>query len=307
MKNYVKLLLIVDGSNLAHRSYEKFKTLKSANKKSSGLIYGFLRLLQGYVIRFQPTYLIVTFDTKQSKASNFRNNIILSYKGHRDKLNLNFDYEDFNRQSRVVKRALKYMNVPVLWDKEGLGHEADDYIAYFAKVHPGKVVIISSDKDFGQIIDNRIKIFNPSKEVIVRPDNCKDLYGYDVKECVDYLCLVGDKSDDIPGYRGIGPVKARKFLDKFGSISNFLLDTSAEFPGIDRDGLKFLYDRNVEMIDLNLAITKYPFKKIPLLYYKNNEVNSSKLHKLFEEYTMRSFQTKEFIEPFKKLRVWKVK
>lgn len=305
MGNYVKMLLLIDGSNLARRSYEKFKKLKSSDGKNTGLIYGFMRLLYQYVNRFQPTYLIVTFDTKQSKSTNFRNKLIPEYKAHREKLNLSFDYEDFNTQLSVLRKLLKSLNVTYLWDKKGLGHEADDYIAYFTKHHTGKVIIISSDKDFGQLVDNRVKLFNPSKEDIVRVDNCKEVYGYEVSECVDYLCLVGDKSDDIPGYKGIGPVKARKFLDQFGSVDKFLKDSSAEFPGIDKEGLKYLYKVNRKLIDLNLALEKYPIKKLPLLFNKKDKIYINKFISILEEYSLRSFQTEEFITPFKKLKRWK--
>lgn len=298
------MLLIIDGSNLAHRSYQKFKNLKSKDGKGSGMIYGFTRLLYQYVNRFQPTYVLVTFDSKKSKESNFRNKLIKEYKAHRKKLNLHFDYEEFNRQARVVRKILRYLNIPVLWDNKGLKHEADDYIAYFTKNHPGKVVIVSSDKDFGQLIDDRVKLFSPNKETIVRAENCKEVYGYEVNECVDFLCLVGDRSDDIPGYMGIGEVKARKFLDTFGTIEAFLSDPSAEFKGIDRDGLKVLYKRNRKLIDLNYALKKFPIKKTPLLLNKKGKILLKELYSLLESYTIRSFHTQEFLEPFKKLKQW---
>lgn len=297
--------MIVDGSNLAHRSYQKFLNLKSGGIPT-GLIYGFMRLLQGYILRFRPTYVIVTFDTKQSKESNFRLGLLGNYKIHReeDKHKLRIDYEDFNSQLAVVKKLLKYLNIPVVWDRKGLGHESDDYIAYFAKKHPGKVVIVSSDKDFCQLIDNRVKIFNPFKEAIIRTDNCRDIMGYSPEECIDYLCLVGDKSDDIPGYGGMGPVKTRKFLDEWGSIENFL-SKNGQFKGIDNEGLADLYSRNKELISLELAIKHHPFKKIPLRYSPENKVQDRKVKTLFLEYSFHSFMTKDFMKAFNKLQVWK--
>lgn len=307
MRSKDKLLMIIDGSNLAHRAYQKFAALTSRGGEKTGLIYGFFRLLNSYVVRFRPTYVIVTFDTKQSKSSNFRNKLLGAYKIHRKDNNIAMDYEDFNRQMKMVKKMLKYMNIPVVWDRVGLGHESDDYIGYFAKTHLGKVIIISSDKDFCQLINNRIKIFNPFKEVIIHEKTCKEIMGYAANECVDYLCLVGDKSDDIPGYIGMGPVKTRKFLDEFGSIENFLSNPDNEFKGIDRDGLIDLYGRNKDLIDIEVALTKYPLKKIPIFYYKEDRINTTKLRELFKKYTLSSFLTVEFIKPFKKLKPWKPK
>ena len=301
-KNRQRLLLIIDGSNLAYRAFQKFEKLKSPSGEKTGLIYGFLRSLNAYIIRFQPTYVIVTFDTKESKSSNFRNKLLGGYKNHRK--NISIDYESFSNQLKVVKKIIKYLNIPYIWDSKGLGHESDDYIGYYAKAHNGKVVIVSSDKDFCQLIDSTTRVFNPFKETIINPTNCKEVMGYSPEECVDYLCLLGDKSDDIPGYYGMGPVKIRKFLDQFGSIENFLSDPDNEFKGIDYDGLQDLYKRNKTLIDLEVAIKEYPLSKIPIVYHKPNKINTEALIELFTEYSFQSFRSESFLEPFNKLKQW---
>lgn len=306
-KNLDRLLLLVDGSNLAHRAYHKFEGFKDYKGRNCGLVYGFMKILQSYLIRFRPKYLIITFDTHKSKTSNFRNDLLGSYKIHRDK-NLRVDVEDFNHQMRILKKLLKYMNVPIVWDSIGLGHESDDYIAYFAKEHSkyhNKVVIISSDKDFCQLIGPDVKIYNPFKETLVLAKTCKDIMGYEPQECVDYLCLLGDKSDDIPGYRGMGEVKTRAFLDEFGSIHKFLKNKKATFRGIDRDGLLDLYTRNKELIDFNEALSKHPFKDIPIKYSKTGKIELEELNKIYKDYNFKSLSTKEFLQPFKKLYLWK--
>lgn len=296
-----KLLMIVDGSNLAHRSFHKFKNL-TYKGEHTGLIYGFMRILQSYLVRFRPTYVLVTFDTHESKSSNFRNKLLGGYKEHRTR-DLSMDYESFNKQTKILKKVLRYLNIPVIWDKKGLGHESDDYIGHFALNHTGKVVIISSDKDFCQLLSSRVKIFNPSKETLVLEKTCKEVMGYSAKECVDYLCLLGDKSDDIPGYRGMGEKNTRAFLDKFGSISAFLADPEASYSRIDREGLEAVYNRNVEMIDIRVALSKYPLKKIPIAYpYKADKKELlRKLKLLFIKYGTMSFMTSTFLEPFNKL------
>lgn len=293
--------MIVDGSNLSHRAFQKFENLKTPSGEKSGLVYGFMRSLSAYVVRFQPTYVIVTFDTKQSKSSNFRNNLLGGYKGHRK--NISMDYESFNHQSMVVRKILKYLNIPYVWDSKGLGHESDDYIGYYADQHMGKSIIISSDKDFCQLIDSNTRVFNPFKETIISEHNCKEVMGYSPEECVDYLCLLGDKSDDIPGYYGMGPVKIRKFLDEFGTIENFLSGDNT-FKGIDNDGLEDLYKRNKLLIDLKVAMAKYPVKRIPIRYYKPNKPNFEKLKELFNSYSLQSFKSDTFLEPFNKLQRW---
>lgn len=299
-----RLLMIVDGSNLAHRAYAKFANLATREGHHTGLIYGFFRILQGYLVRFKPTYLIVAFDTRKSKQSNFKLDMLASYKEHRKKLNLETDYIDFNYQVGVVKKLLKLMRVPFVWDSKGLGHEADDYIAWIAMHHPGKVLIISSDKDFCQLLDKRIKVFNPFKETLINEKTCASIMGYSPEECVDYLSLNGDKSDDIRGYRGMGPVKIRQFLDEFGSIQNFLDNPDATFKGIDRDALEISHQRNYKLIDLKYAQTIRPYDFPPIRYAKWDKIQTRKIAVYLRRFNLRSFMLKDFMKPFKQLKIW---
>lgn len=296
-------LIIVDGSNLAFRAYMKFQKLKNSSGDNVGLIYGFLRILSQYITRFRCSYVIVSFDTKASKDSNFKKALLPEYKIHRaHRKKINIDYEDFNKQLRSVKKCLKYLGVPVIWDKKGLGHEADDYIAKIAIEHKDLVLIISSDKDFCQLIDSRIKVFNPFKNKTLSNGTCRGVMGYTPQECVDYLTLVGDSSDDIPGYSGIGPVKARKFLDEFGSIQNFLKSRDNTFAGIDYDALEYIKGRNFKLIDLKSCFNEHPVKKIPMIVSKG--IDKKKLKLIFTKYQFKSFLTEDFLKPFKRLKLW---
>lgn len=125
--------------------------------------------------------------------------------------------------------------------------------------------------------------------------------GYSAEQCVDYLILNGDKSDDIPGYYGMGEKKTMSFLDQFCSIESFLSNPSAEFKGIDRDQLRDLYKKNKELIDLRLAITNYPIKNIPCVKV-STFIKRERLFKVLDKYTLRSFKIKDFLEPFTKLQ-----
>lgn len=298
------MLMVIDGSNLAHRSYHKFKNLKANNGTNTGLVYGFLRILGSYLTRFRPVHLVITFDTHESKVSNFRNNLIEGYKGHRSKITM--DYEDYNNQMKLLRRILRMFGVQMIMDRKGLGHESDDYIAWLVMNHPGKSLVVSSDKDFCQLLDNRVKIFNPNKDTLVLNKTCEKVMGYSADNCVDYLVLCGDKSDDIPGYFGMGEKRTLKFLEEFGTIENFLKDPNNKFKGISHDQLTRLYNKNKRLIDLRVALKEFPIQKIPLVKVKTM-INKPRLFKILDKYNLRSFKITEYMELYKNLRPYDVK
>lgn len=295
------MLLVIDGNNLAFRAHHKFEKLRSKDGRSTGIMYGFFRILHSHIARFKPGHVVVSFDTKQCKLTNFRSQLLPTYKAAR-KPRVDFDYASFNRQLRMIRRMLLYLNIPVIWDKKGLGYESDDYIAWAALTHKGKVLIDSSDKDFSQLVCRRIKIFNPSKECYITVENCKEKLGWEPHECVDYLSLLGDNSDCIPGYKGMGPVKIREFLDKWGSIENYLKNaTPGTYKHLDHDALLHLAKLNRALIDL---VDHTPnIKEVPIVYGKG-KIQKQKLRNLFHRFSFMSFKDEEFINTFKKLKPW---
>ena len=290
-----KRVLLVDGNNILHQSFHKFEKLKSTDGKPSGAIFGFFKSLHMYLDRFQPDDVYITFDNGHSPL---RDHLLPDYKGHRK--NISYDKESLFKQKAVIMKILRMLRIKYLFDKNNYtGYEGDDFLAYlyFKKVNRECLVtIVSSDKDFNQLLTTgRVKIFNPRKEEYVRQNNCKELFGYTPYETVDYLSLVGDSSDDIPGVPGIGPVKARKFLDKWQSIAKYLELN-------DDDKMREVYERNKQLIDLKWFIDnhKLDIDKV-LKTYTRGKINYNKFREVCIEYSFNSFMTDIFIEPFKKL------
>lgn len=297
-----KRILLIDGNNILHQSFHKFSKLKSTDGKPSGAIFGFFKSLHMYVERFNPDDIYVTFDNGHS---SLRDSLLPNYKGHR--VNLSYDRESLYKQKVVILSILRILRIKYLFDKNKLtDYEGDDLLAYlyFKVLSPENLItIVSSDKDFNQLLLNdRIKIFNPRKEGYIRKTNCKEVFGYEPHETVDYLCLVGDSSDDIPGYPGIGEKKARKFLDTYGSIKNYLSGGQC-IPGDDKhQKMLEIYERNKKLIDLNWFVDNYPLdlKKV-LKTYDNNKINYRNFKEICIDYSFNSFMTEIFIEPFRKL------
>ena len=197
---------------------------------------------------------------------------------------------------------LKCLRIPYIFDKKHkTQYEGDDFLAYFAtnaEEEGHKVLIISSDKDFNQLISKNVTIFNPNKDERVNLRNCKELFGYEASETVDYLSLVGDSSDDIPGFKGIGPVKARQLLDKYGSIE----DALAAGYWKDAQEAKTLWERNKLLINLRYFLKRVPLgiDEIPVIQ-KTTPMNLKRYMSYCLEYSLNSMKTEMFLEPFKNL------
>lgn len=290
-----KRVLLVDGNNILHQSFHKFEKLKSTDGKPSGAIFGFFKSLHMYIDRFQPNDVYITFDNGHSPL---RDKLLPEYKEHHQ--NISYDRESLFAQKAVIMKILRMLRIKYLFDKDNsTGFEGDDLLAYlyFKKINKECLVtIVSSDKDFNQLLTtDRVKIFNPRKEEYVRQTNCESLFGYTPYETVDYLSLVGDSSDDIPGFPGIGPVKARKFLDKWHSIAKYL-ELNAD------DKMKEVYERNKQLIDLKWFVDNHSLDLDKVLKtYTRRKINYEKFREVCIEYSFNSFMTDIFIEPFKKL------
>ena len=274
-------------------SEEQFEKLKSTDGRPSGAIFGFFKSLHMYIDRFNPKEVYITFDNGHSE---FRDKLNPNYKGHRK--NISIDYESLQLQKAEIMKILRYLRINYIFDKnKSYNYEGDDFLAYLVlkKFNNDKVTIVSSDKDFNQLISSSVKIFNPRKEQYVREDNCMDLFGYSPDETVDYLSLVGDKSDDIEGYPGMGPKKTRTFLDKYGSINNYLKDH-------DDEKMKAVYEKNRQLIDLKWYINNIHLKSLPIKKYNDKNLKLEKFKEICITYSLASFMTNNFIKVFQELK-----
>lgn len=287
--NKKKTVLLIDGENILHQSFHKFEKLKSTDGKPSGAIFGFFKSLHMYLTGFEPDEVYISFDNGHSPV---RMKLLPNYKGHRK--NISVDYESLQSQKAIIMKMLGMLRINYIFDKNNNTlYEGDDFLAYLAikKFQSEKIILISSDKDFNQLLNKNLRIYNPRKDEIIRLENCKDLFGYHANETVEYLAMVGDISDDISGFPGIGPVKARKILDE-GRIEKFIAQSK------NKEYLK-IWRRNEQLIDLFWFVRNIPLEKLPLKSKKKFKYD--KFKKVCIEYSLSSFLTDQFIQPFKEL------
>ena len=204
-------LYLIDGTALLYRSYYAFIAKPLVNSKGQhtsaifGVINSFLRLLEIKDAR----YIMISFDPK---APTFRHVLSAEYKATRPPMP-----EELVSQVEPVKEFFRLIGLKEISLE---GYEADDVLATLAQKHKQdfKVVMVTADKDYSQLVDADVSIWDPAKDQSLDEDGIMEKYGVKADQFIDYLALMGDASDNIPGVRGIGPKSAVELLSIFENL-----------------------------------------------------------------------------------------
>jgi DNA polymerase I len=212
LREFMDRLLIVDGHAYAYRAFHAIRSLRSPEGRPTNAIYGFVKMLAKMRAILEPTHLIVVWDGGLSAE---RLAALPEYKAQRPEMP-----DDLKPQFDEMTDYLKAAGV-VSFCREGV--EADDYIACLARRAADAglaVVIASSDKDFMQLVSQRIGLLNANDktETIWTDEQVRAKAGVDPSQIVDWLSLTGDSVDNIPGVPGVGPKTAAELLNQFGSV-----------------------------------------------------------------------------------------
>jgi DNA polymerase-1 len=206
-------LLIVDGHAYAYRAFFAIRNLRSPSGQPTNAIYGFVKMLEKMRATLKPTHLMVVWDGGLSAE---RLAALPEYKQQRPEMP-----DDLRPQLDGIAGYLAAAGVPSYC---GGGVEADDYIACLARHAPVAgmaVVIASSDKDFMQLVSPRVGLLNPNdkSEAVWTDAQVRAKTGVEPSQIVDWLALMGDSVDNIPGVPGVGPKTAADLLNRFGSVA----------------------------------------------------------------------------------------
>jgi len=219
-------VLLIDSMNTFLRSFAMIPAINPQGNHVGGLV-GFLKSL-GYVIKLiRPTRVILVFDG-QGNITN-RRNTYAEYKANRQiKRITNFKVfstleEESDSISTQMLRLLDYLkclpvNISII-DKI----EADDTIAYLSQKLKDDVIIYSADQDFLQLVNKRITVYSPIKKKFYRPNDVYEQYGMHPYNFITMKCLMGDKSDNLPGVKGLGPKKLMKYFPEIAGEKLFTL------------------------------------------------------------------------------------
>ncbi|WP_333803435.1 DNA polymerase I [Sulfurospirillum sp.] len=207
----MKTLTIIDTFGFFFRNYYALPQLRNSQGFPTGLLTGFANFIYAIKNEHDTDYLLFALD---SKGKNFRHTIDPNYKANRPEAP-----EDLKAQLPVAISWIEKMGFKCYKEE---GYEADDVIASavrFAKSHDIKVRIVTHDKDLYQLIDDgRVVIYDPMKKMEIDAEKCFEKFGVYPNKINEYLSLVGDVADNIPGVKGIGPKGAKKLLDDFESV-----------------------------------------------------------------------------------------
>ena len=209
-------LLIVDGHAYAYRAYHAIRELSGPSGQPVNAIYGFVKMLQKMRLALAPSHLIVVWDGGLDAG---RLAAHPEYKSHRPEMP-----EGLRPQ---LDELVQYLSAAGIAGYRGDGIEADDYIACLARRTAAaghEVVIASSDKDFMQLVSSQIGLFNPNDKtgVVWTREQVVAKTGVEPEQVVDWLALIGDAVDNIPGVPGVGPKTATELLKQFGSAAALL-------------------------------------------------------------------------------------
>lgn len=251
----MKKLYIVDAVNFLFRSYYAIGPMTNPKGESTNALFGFIRSIYKLMSDFSPDFIIAVFDGPDNKQK--RTAMYEHYKSHRKEMP-----EDLFPQLEKSHYWCEIAGIPFL---SVPGVEADDTmgsIAVWAQAQNIEVFLCSSDKDLCQLVDDKIFMIQPHKDnLLVDRKKVEEIYGITPNQMVDYLAIVGDASDNIPGLEGFGPKTASALLQQFGTL-DAILENPDKVPGakkqeIVRLGKEIaLLSRRLATIDTNVDFPK---------------------------------------------------
>ena len=215
-ENNSPLLVLIDGMAIAYRAYFAFigHPLTNARGENTSAVYGFVTAILQFLDKHKPDYAAVCFDTS---APTFRHEMYAPYKAQRQAMP-----DDMRPQIQIIKDITRAYNIPFV---ELDGFEADDIIGTLSRLAEQnnlETIIITPDKDFCQLVTKKVKLMRPKDANVMDlldEEAVEKKYGLKPIQFIDYLALVGDASDNIPGVRGVGEKTAAPLLQQYGDLN----------------------------------------------------------------------------------------
>ena len=279
-------ILLIDGSNYLYRAYHGLPDLRTSQGEPTGAIKGFSNMLQMIKNMVKPDLAACVFD---AHGPTFRSEIYQEYKANRPPMP-----EDLVSQVEPIFEMIKAQGWPFL---QVPGIEADDVIGTLARqaqLQGMKVFIATGDKDMSQLVNDNVVIINTMTRQVLDPEGVKDKFGVMPNRIVDYLSLMGDAVDNVPGIHKCGPKTAAKWINDFGSLDD-LMQRADEVKGKAgeylRQGLAFLPTaRTLVTIKTDADLSQYLPEGLSSLAFK--QVDDAFLTGFYDRWEMQQSKRK---------------
>ncbi len=275
-----KEIYLIDGSAYLHRAYHAIKNLSTSTGHPTNATFGFTKMILKFLKEKSPEFAVVFFDVK---GPTFRHKMYKNYKANRPPME-----ESMAVQIPDIKRVINVLNIALV---EKQGFEADDLIGTYARLAQEqnfKVVMVSGDKDFTQLITDDCKLWDPMKDKETDIARVKRDFNITPAEFIDMLGLAGDKSDNVPGVPGVGPKTAGNLIAQYKSMENVYKNIE------DLKKKKKLYQNLLEnrenaFLSKDLVtIDRFVKVKDPIENFKIENPEKADVAALFREYEFKS-------------------
>ena len=272
--------ILVDGSSYLFRAFHGLPPLTNSEGHPTGAIFGVVNMVGKLLEQYQPERIAVVFD---AKGKNFRHEMYAEYKAHRPPMP-----DELRVQIEPIKEIIAALGIPLLIID---GVEADDVMGTLAEqATQAKMTALLStgDKDMAQLVNEHVSLINTMNDQLMTPDSVFEKFHVKPEQIIDYLALMGDSSDNIPGVPKCGPKTAVKWLDAYGTIEN-LIEHADEIKGKVGENLR----NNLAQLRLSQQLTTIRLNcelPIALENIKRTSPNMAKLSTLLAEYDLRKWQ-----------------
>ncbi|GAB3672804.1 DNA polymerase I [Salinisphaera aquimarina] len=219
-------LILIDGSSWLYRAYHVLPPLTNGDGEPTGAIYGMTNMLRKFLREYEADRIVVVFDPR---GGTFRNELFADYKANRPPVP-----EELSTQFEGIKAVIAALGLPMLQVK---GVEADDVIGTLTARDSGEVLIVTGDKDMAQLVNARVALLDTMQDRVTDEERVREKFGVGPELITDYLALVGDSSDNIPGVDKVGPKTAAKWLNEYGSLQG-VIDNADKIGGKVADNLR---------------------------------------------------------------------
>lgn len=285
-ENHKAPLILIDGSSYLYRAYHALPPLTNSKGQPTGAIFGVINMIRSLMNEYHPSQIAVVFD---AKGKTFRHELYPKYKAHRPPMP-----DELVSQIKYLHEIIHAMGLPLLAIE---GVEADDVIGTLAQQateHKTNTIISTCDKDLAQLVNEHVILINTMSKSILDIDGVKNKFGVTPAQIVDYLTLIGDTSDNVPGVAKVGPKTAVKWLEQYKSLDEIIKHAN-EISGKIGENLR-LSIKNLPLFKRLITVdcdVKLPIN-LPDIVPQNK--NKQKLIKLFKELEFKNLLAETLTE-----------